>query len=349
MGMTLEILAQRVGAELRGTPSRVIHGVATLASAQQADISFLANPRYRKFLAGTRAGAVVVAPEMAAECPADTLVVKDPYVAFAKIASLLNPPRPFEPGIHPTAVVGADCIFEQDVYIGPHCVVGRGVRIGGNTFVGPGSVILDDCVIGADVRLVARVTLCERTVLGARVLIHPGAVIGADGFGQANEGGQWLKVPQLGRVVIGDDVEIGANTTIDRGALEDTRIEEGVRLDNLVQVAHNVVVGAHTIVAGCAGIAGSARIGRHCAIAGGAGIAGHIELGDHVQITAMSLVTKSIPEAGVYSSGTPLQPNAQWHRNFVRFKQLDDMARRLKALEGAASHGTDEARSPNQV
>jgi len=188
-------------------------------------------------------------------------------------------------------------------------------------------------VIGEGGRLVANVTLCHGSQIGKRVLIHPGVVVGADGFGFANDQGRWVKIPQLGRVVIGDDVDIGANTTIDRGAIEDTVIEDGVKLDNLVQVAHNVHIGAHSAIAGCAGIAGSAHIGKHCALGGGVGVVGHLQIADNVVVTGMSMVSHTITEAGVYSSGTPLQENAKWHRNYVRLKQLDDMARRLKRLE----------------
>lgn len=340
-GRRLDELAAYVGAELRGDGEKRIQRVATLNQAGALDISFLANARYKKQLRATAAGAVIVAPQYAQDCPVDALVTRDPYVAFAKIATLLNPPPSFEPGVHGSAVMHPSVTLGAGVYVGPHVVLGKDVEVGDGTYIGPGCIVEDGTCIGVRGHLVARVTLCHGTQIGARVLLHPGVVIGSDGFGQANEGGRWIKVPQLGRVIIGDDVEIGANTTIDRGALEDTRIEDGVRLDNLIQVAHNVVIGAHTAIAACVGIAGSTKIGRHCALGGGVGIAGHLEIADGVQVTAMSLITHSIREAGVYSSGVPFQENAQWQKNCVRFKQLDDMARRLKSLErlGRADSG----------
>jgi len=342
-GWCLAELAAQVGAEVRGNGDKRIQRVATLSRAGAQDISFLANARYKKQLRATAAGAVIIAPQYAQECPVDALVARDPYVAFAKIAALLNPRPRFEPGVHTTAVVHASAQLGAGVYVGPHCVVGKDVEVGEGTYIGPGCIVEDGARIGPQGHLVARVTLCHGTQIGARVLLHPGVVIGSDGFGQANENGRWIKVPQLGRVIVGDDVEIGANTTIDRGALEDTRIEDGVRLDNLIQVAHNVVIGAHTAIAACAGIAGSAKIGRHCAIGGGAGIAGHLEIADGVQVTAMSLITHSIREAGVYSSGVPFQENHLWQKNCVRFKQLDDMARRLRSLERSERAERDAA------
>lgn len=343
VGRRLAELAAYVGAELRGSGEKRIHGVATLGQAGAHDISFLANARYKKQLRTTAAGAVIVAPQNAEDCLVDAIIARDPYVAFAKIAELLNPLPAFEPGVHPTAVVHAGARLAAGVHVGAQAVIGQDVDIDEGTYIGPGCIIEDHVRVGPRGRLVARVTLCHGTQIGARTLIHPGVVIGSDGFGQANDGGRWIKVPQLGKVIIGDDVEIGANTTIDRGALEDTRIEDGVRLDNLIQVAHNVVIGAHTAIAACTGIAGSAKIGRHCAIAGGVGIAGHLELADGVQVTAMSLITHSIREPGVYSSGVPFQDNHLWQKNCVRFKQLDDMARRLKALETSDRTGLGTA------
>lgn len=332
-GRRLAELAASVGGELRGNGDKRIRGVATLERAGAQDISFLANARYRKQLRTTAAGAVIVAPPNAEECQVDAIIARDPYVAFARVAALLNPPPPFEPGVHPSAVVHPSAHLAAGVHVGAHAVIGQDVEIGEGTFIGPGCVIEQNVRVGSGGRLVARVTLCHGTQIGARALMHPGAVIGSDGFGHANDGGRWIKVPQLGRVIIGDDVEIGANTTIDRGALEDTRIEDGVRLDNLIQVAHNVVIGAHTAIAACTGIAGSTKIGRHCAIGGGVGIVGHLELADGVQVTAMTLITHSIRKPGVYSSGVPFQENHLWQKNCVRFKHLDEMARRLKSLE----------------
>ncbi len=324
-------IAARFGLELHGDGSRLIEGVATLAHAGPGQLGFLANPRYRGQLASTRAGAVVIAAgDLDAAAPGTGLLVAaNPYVAFARIAGLFEQHAPATPGIHASAVVAASAKVAASASIGPHCVieansvVGDGVELGAHGHVGP------DCVIGADCRLAARVTLVRRVRLGRRVLVHSGAVLGADGFGLAFDGDHWIKVPQLGGVRIGDDCEIGANTTIDRGALEDTELDIDVRLDNQIQIAHNVFIGAHTAIAGCAAVAGSTRIGRYCLIGGGAGIIGHLTIADRVTITAMSLVTHSIRESGEYSSGTPIQESRLWRRNAARFKHLDELARHV--------------------
>jgi UDP-3-O-[3-hydroxymyristoyl] glucosamine N-acyltransferase len=326
-------LAQRFALELRGDGSRLISGVGTLAAATPAQLSFLANPRYRGELRASRAGAVVVRAADAAECPGPALVATDPYVAFAKIAALFDPTPAGAPGIHPTAVVAADAAIDRSASIGPHCVIDAGAAIEAGATLGPHCVVGPGCRIGEQSRLVARVTLVTRVSLGRRVLIHPGAVIGADGFGLAFDVDHWIKVPQLGGVRIGDDCEIGANTTIDRGALGDTVLEEDVRLDNQIQIAHNVRIGAHTAMAGCSAVAGSATIGRYCLIGGSAGILGHLNVADRVTATAMTLVTHSIAAPGEYSSGTPFQSNREWRRNAARFKHLDELTRRVQALE----------------
>ncbi len=326
---TAATLAERFELVLRGDGIRRIDGVATLARAGGSQLAFLANPRYRSQLDDCGAGLVVMREEDAEGYAGDALFAKDPYSAFAKMAALFDHRPAFVPGIHssaaidPSAEIAADACIAAFVSIGPRSRVETGV------FVGPGCVIGEDCIIGAGSELTARVTLVRRVRLGHRVLIHPGAVIGADGFGLAMEHGRWLKVPQLGGVAIGNDCEIGANTTIDRGALDDTVLEEDVRLDNQIQIGHNARIGAHTAMAGCSAVAGSATIGRYCLIGGGAGILGHLEVCDRVVITAMSLVTSSIREPGEYSSGTPLMDNRSWRRNAVRFKQLDALARQV--------------------
>lgn len=326
-------LAERFGLLLRGDSARLISGVGTLATAAAGELSFLANPKYRSQLAGTRAGLVVVRERDADGYAGDVLIAPDPYVAFARIAALFEPAAVQAAGIHPSAVVHPDAYVDPGATIGPHVVIGAGSRIEAGAVVGPGCMVGEDCVVGADSVLVARVTLVRRVTLGRRVRAHPGAVLGADGFGLAlarDEGEpHWIKVPQLGGVRVGDDCEIGANTTIDRGALEDTVLEHDVRLDNQIQIAHNVHVGAHTAMAGCVAVAGSTRIGRYCMIGGAAGIAGHLEICDRVVVTAMTLVTHSIREPGEYSSGTPLMDSRSWRRNAVRFKQLDALARRV--------------------
>jgi UDP-3-O-[3-hydroxymyristoyl] glucosamine N-acyltransferase len=334
----LDELAARFKLELRGDGARMIAGVGTLATATSGQLSFLANSRYRTQLDGSHAGAIVLRADDAVHCAGACLIAADPYVAFAKIAALFDPTPAAVPGVHPSAVIAADARVDASASIGPHCVIEAGAIIDSGAVLGPHCVIGVDCAVGAQSRLVARVTLVTRVTLGKRVLVHPGAVIGADGFGlaferDASDHGGWIKVPQLGGVRIGDDCEIGANTTIDRGAIEDTVLEEDVRLDNQIQIAHNVHIGAHTAMAGCAAVAGSAKIGRYCLIGGGAGILGHLNVADGVTITARALVTHSIHSAGEYSSGVPLQESRQWRRNAARFKHLDDLARRVQAIE----------------
>lgn len=333
MTYTLGQISEKVGGRVVGDSGLVITGVGTLANAAPEQIAFLTNSRYRKQLDSTRAGAVICTEADAQHYSGNTLVTEQPYVLFARITALFAAPEHDVGGRHPTAVIAESARVHDSVSVGPGAVIGENALIGENVVVGSGCFIGDDCQVGADSRLMPNVTLYHGTRVGCRALIHSGAVVGSDGFGFASENGRWIKIHQLGRVVIGDDVEIGANTTVDRGAIEDTVIEDGVKLDNLIQVAHNVHIGAHTAVAGCVGIAGSAKIGRHCAIGGGAGILGHLEIVDGVTITPMSFVTKSIKTPGVYSSGVPLEPSEQWQKNFVRFKQLDDMARRIKQLE----------------
>ncbi|HET7557978.1 MAG TPA: UDP-3-O-(3-hydroxymyristoyl)glucosamine N-acyltransferase [Rhodanobacteraceae bacterium] len=326
-------LAQRFGLELRGDGDARVRGVATLASARPDQLGFLANPRYASTLADTRAGVVVLQARHAQQCPVPALIAADPYLAYARIAGLFEHVPAAEPGVHPSAVVEPGARISASASIGPLCTIAAEAVIEDGAVLGPHCVVGEGCIVGAQSRLMARVTLVARVQLGKRVLVHPGAVLGADGFGIANDHGHWLKVPQLGGVRVGDDCEIGANTTIDRGALEDTVLEEDVRLDNQIQIAHNVVIGAHTAMAGCAAVAGSAKIGRHCLIGGGAGVLGHLAIADRVTITAMTLVTHSIEAPGEYSSGVPIQENRPWRRNAARFKHLDDIARRLAALE----------------
>ncbi len=327
-------LAGRFDLALRGDPAQAIDGVGTLAGAGPTQLSFLANPKYRGQLAQSAAGLVVMRAADADGHAGNVLVAADPYVAYARIAALFDETPAFDAGIHPSAAVDPAAEVDPGASIGPFVSVGAGSRIAAGARLGPGCVVGEDCEVGAGSVLVARVTLVRRVRLGRRVLVHPGAVLGADGFGIALErapGGEphWIKVPQLGGVRVGDDCEIGANTTIDRGALEDTVLEHDVRLDNQIQIAHNVRVGAHTAMAGCVAVAGSATIGRYCMIGGAAGIAGHLEICDRVVVTAMSLVTHSIREPGEYSSGTPLMDSRSWRRNAVRFKQLDALARRV--------------------
>jgi UDP-3-O-[3-hydroxymyristoyl] glucosamine N-acyltransferase len=330
---SLAEIAERFGLTGHGDAGIRLDGVGTLAGAGPSQLSFLSNSKYTAQLAATHAGVVILREEDLANCPVAALVARDPYVAYAKIAALFERLPAATAGIHPSAVVATGAQVSASASVGPCCVIEDGAVIGDGAVLGPHCIIGEGCTVGAQSRLVSRVTLVTRVTLGKRVLVHPGAVIGSDGFGLAFDRDHWIKLPQLGGVRIGDDCEIGANTTIDRGALDDTVLEEDVRLDNQIQIAHNVHVGSHTAMAGCAAVAGSAKIGRYCMIGGNAGVLGHLELADRVTITAKSLVTHSIREPGEYSSGVPLQDNRLWRKNAARFKHLDEYARRLSALE----------------
>lgn len=340
MSYRLGELAERLGAGLRGDPDVVVERVAALYAAGPRDVTFLSNRRYRPYLKETRAGAVILAPRFAGDCPVPALVLDNPYLGYARAATLLSPPPETAPGVAASAVIEQGARVAPDASVGAHCVVEAGASVGAGTSLGPGSFLGRCSSIGPRGRVAARVAICGNVTIGARVVVHPGAVIGADGFGIANDGGVWVKIPQLGGVRVGDDVEIGANTTIDRGALEDTVIEDGVKLDNLIQIGHNVRIGAHTAVAAGVAIGGSTRIGSRCTIAGAASVAGHLEIADDVHITATSAVPKSIGRAGVYSSGMPVRESRVWRRNVARLGRLDDMARRLRALERKLDEST---------
>ena len=333
MGYTLQQLADHVAGRVVGDDTVVIGRVATLSDASPGSISFLTSSAYRKHLASTRASAVIIRENALDSCTTNALVVENPHVAYARIVHLLYPEIRTIAGIHPSAVVEESATIAGSAYIGPNTYIGHSVVISENVSIGPGCVLENGVKIDSNTSLQANVTIRHDCQLGKYCLVHPGVVIGSDGFGQANDNGVWVKIPQVGRVIIGDDVEIGANTTIDRGAIQDTVISDNVKLDNLIQIAHNVHIGAHTAIAAGAAIAGSARIGKHCTIAGMVGIAGHLEIADNVTITAMSLVGHSLHEPGVYSGTLPLDTNQQWRKNAVRFKQLDEMAKRLKKLE----------------
>lgn len=333
MSITLQEIAERINVELLGNPDCKITGVATLQNAQAGHLSFLSNRRYYRYLKTTSASAVIIAPQDKDNCPVNVLVSSTPYLSYVKAVRLLHPQQLFEQGIDVHASVHDDADISSTAYIGANAVIGAGAQLDDGVYVGPGCVVAENVIIGKNTRLLANVTLCRQVRVGQRVIIHPGAVIGADGFGIANDDGQWLKIPQLGSVIIEDDVEIGANTTIDRGALEDTVIEQGVKIDNQVQIGHNTRVGAHTALAGSVAIAGSVTIGKRCHIGGASCISGHIDIADDVIITGMSGVTNSIKKAGSYSSGLPVMGNKVWRKNIIRFKQLDELARRLITLE----------------
>ena len=322
-----------MGGELRGDGKRRITGVGTLAGAGPGDIAFLANPRYRADLARTRAGAVILTAADAPASPVDSIVVADPHLAYARVSRALLPAETWAPGVGPGARVAADARVHDSARVDANAVIDSGASIGARSRIGPGVVIGRNAVIGEGTVIHANAVVADGCRVGDRVILHPGVIVGADGFGFARAGGHWEKVPQRGRVIIGDDVEVGANTTIDRGAIEDTVIGNGVKLDNLIQVGHNVRIGEHTIIAACTAIAGSVHIGRHCVIGGAVAIAGHLRIADHVTITGMTLVSHSIREPGTYSSGLPVDENHRWRRNVARFRRLEGFARRLRALE----------------
>jgi len=333
--LTLGEIARYLNAELRGDPATPIDGIANLREARSRQLSFLFSRNFRRYLHNTRASAVVLRAADAEDCPVPALVVEDPRLAWALISSQFDPAPSPVPGLHPSAVVSASANLGRNVSLAPNVVIGDRVSIGDGVAIGPGCVIGDGSSIGEGCRLWANVTLYHEVKLGNRVVIHGGAVLGADGFGFAYDESErrMRKIHQVYGVVIGDDVEIGAGTTIDRGALNDTVIGNGVKLDNQVQIGHNVVIGEHTVISGCTAVAGSTRIGKYCLIGGGVGIVDNLEIADQVEITAQTLVSQSIDRPGRYSSGTGLQTSSEWRRNIVGFKKLHQIQRRLTDLE----------------
>lgn len=335
---SLQEIAHLIDADLKGDPDCTISGIMSLQSAQTGQISFLDNKRYLKYLATTQASAVILRNECLKHAPNNVLVVADPYLAFAKVAKLFECRAKFIPGIHPTAIIASNCHIHPSVSIAPYVVIGANTRIDEKVVIGAGCVIGENVTIGANTHLASHVNVCTNTQIGKRVIIHNGTVIGSDGFGLAKENNKWIKIPQLGKVKIGHDVEIGANVSIDRGALEDTIIADGVKLDNQIQVGHNVQIGENTAIAGCTGIAGSTHIGKNCMIGGGVCVNGHIEIVDNVYITGMSSVVHSIRKPGIYSSTHSTQPHREWQKNSIRFRQLDQLAKRLKKTEALVNN-----------
>lgn len=332
---TLQQIANHCGAELRASnPDKIIGGVASVEQARATDISYIRGGQYRQYLSTSQAGALILTADLASEYSGDCLIHANPYLAYAQTVALLYPTPVFAATVHPTAQLGDNVQLGEGVHIGAYAVVGNNSVIAAAASIGAHCVVGNNCSIGQGTLLHPNVTLADQTAVGERCIIHSGAVLGADGFGFAPQrDGSWYKIPQVGKVVLGNDVEIGANTTIDRAALGVTWIGDGVKLDNLIQVGHNTEIGDHTAVAACTAIAGSAKIGRFCKIAGMCAIGGHLEIADNVTITATSMVTHSIRQAGVYSAGTTIEENSQWRKNAVRFHQLDKMARRLAELE----------------
>jgi UDP-3-O-[3-hydroxymyristoyl] glucosamine N-acyltransferase len=331
VALRLDEIVARFGGQIVGSGATLISRIGTLESAGPGELAFLANPKYRHQLAATRAAAVIMSPP-AVEGPAAQILTPQPYLYYARVAQLLSPDPEAVPGVHPSAVVEGE--VSADASVGAHVWVGPGAKIGAHAVIGAGCSIGPGVEIGVGTRLASNVAIYSGARLGERCLIHSGAVIGADGFGFARESdGAWVKIPQVGRVLIGSDVEIGAGTTIDRGALGDTVIGDGVKLDNQIQVGHNVQIGAHTAMAGCVGIAGSAEIGARCTVGGGAVILGHLTIVDDVNVSAGTLVTKSITRAGTYSGAVPFLEHGDWLKNFSRLRHLDAMADKIRALE----------------
>ncbi len=340
---TLAELIKGLDVTVQGDLESVVTGLATISQASSAQVTFLMNPRYKKYLATTKAAAVILTKEDSSACPVAAIISKDPYYTYAKIAAYFVTHQQSVVGIHPSAIIGNNCHIDTTASIAPNCVLGENVAIGAGVVIGPNCTLGDNSSVADDTHIDAGVTIYHNVIIKKRVKIASGVVIGSDGFGIAKHKGAWHKVPQLGGVIVEDDVEIGANCCIDRGAIEDTIIGLGVKLDNLIQVGHNVQIGKHTAIAGCVGIAGSAVIGENCLIGGGAGIGGHITLADNVVITAWSAITRPIQEPGIYSSGAGgVVPNLNWRKNSARLHHLDELFKRVKLLESVLKELTKE-------
>jgi UDP-3-O-[3-hydroxymyristoyl] glucosamine N-acyltransferase len=333
MGYSLADIADKIGAVVHGDGECKIESVATLNTAQSNQIAFLANSKYSVQLADTKASAVIISKSELENCHTNALIMDNPYVGYALVAQLLDTtPKPAS-AIHSSAVVDESVVLGDNVAIAANTVIEAGVIIGNNVSIGAGCFVGIDAKIGANSIVWSNVSIYHRVEVGENCSVHANTVIGADGFGYANNKGKWIKIPQLGTVVIGNNVEIGASTTIDRGALENTIIKDGVILDNQIQIAHNVEIGENTAIAACSVIAGSTTIGKNCVIAGLVGINGHITIGDGCVFTGMTMVTKAIDKPGVYSSGMPCQPNKEWHKNNARIKKLESLTKRLANVE----------------
>jgi UDP-3-O-[3-hydroxymyristoyl] glucosamine N-acyltransferase len=331
MSLTLKALVNKLGGELVGDDVQV-ERVSSIVSAQAGSITFITDAKYRKSLAETRASAVILSAENKAFCNLPCIVTDNPYAYFANVSEMMNPKSKMEKGIHPSAVVCGGS-FPESCSLGAHVVLGQNVSLAEGVEIGAGCFIGDNVTIGKNTQLQANVTIYSDCVIGAHCTIAAGAVIGADGFGYANQEGAWVKIPQVGRVLIADNVDIGANTTIDRGALDDTIIEQGVKLDNLIQIGHNCVIGEHTVIAGCVGIAGSAKVGKRCKIGGAAMILGHLEIANDVTVSPGTMITRSLKKADTYTALMPFQAHEDWLRNAASLRHLDEMHEKLKKLE----------------
>lgn len=333
MTVTLGQVAELLSAQFVGDANLEITGLGTLTAAQPGELSFLANLAYRDQLTSTKASAVIVHPRQAEECLCAAIILDNPYLGYAKVSALFNTLPKADNIIHQSAVVSPTSVIGNNVTLGANCVIEDHAVISDGVIIGSGSIIGANSRIGERTRLHHNVSVYHDVVIGSDCIIHSGAVIGSDGFGFANDKGQWVKICQIGGVLIGNNTEIGANTTIDRGAMSDTKIGNGVKLDNQIQIAHNVEIGDHCAMAAGTMIAGSTKIGKCCTLAGGVGVAGHLDIAAGSHVTAMTLVTKSISEAGSYSSGTAMSKTSEWRKSAARFRQLDDMAKRIRTLE----------------
>lgn len=334
-------LAVQFGCDLVGDPEATVSRVATLSNADSASLSFFANKVYREQLRQTSAAAVLVHPDDASDCPVNALLAADPYLAYARIANVLYPLPDLAAGIHESAVVASTASVPKSAQVSANVIIDDDCTIGDHVYIGPGVVIGPRCTIGDRTRVLANATLVQDVQIGERCIVHPGAVIGSDGFGNAKSDGGWVKIPQVGGVRIGSDVEIGANTTIDRGAIDHTVIENGVRLDNLIQIAHNVQIGEHTAMAALTGIAGSTIIGKRCMFAGQAGVVGHINICDDVVVGGATMISKDITEPGFYAASFPAEKDRDWKRKVARFRRMDELVRRVGALEKSAGSDDD--------
>lgn len=342
---SLSEIVQRFGGKLIGSDVSITK-LAPLSSAGPAELSFYANPKYHQQLKTTAAGAVILGAKDENATSRPRILSDDPQAYYIRLLNFFNPPKIFSPGVHESVVIAPDANVPISCHIGPFVVIGSKSDLGERCVIEAGSIVGENVQLGEATHLHARVVVEAGCVLGKRCIVHGGAVIGADGFGLAQQAGRWVKIPQVGRVIIGDDVEIGANTTIDRGTLEDTIIEEGVKLDNQIQIAHNVRIGAHTAIAGCVGIAGSAKVGSRCTIGGGAGLVGHIEICDDVHISGFTLVTKSITKPGAYSSGVPFTTHEVWLKNMVQLRHLAELAEKFNALQTRVENLEKRERGP---
>jgi UDP-3-O-[3-hydroxymyristoyl] glucosamine N-acyltransferase len=335
MPIRLGELAAKFDCELVGDPDVIIDNVAGLQNAGPGSLSFLSNPKFRRQLAATQAAAVVLRRDDVGDSPTASLVSDNPYADYARMAAVIHPPPRYAPGIDASAVVATSAVVSPTAHVAANVCIGDRATIGDNAYVGPGSVIGPDCSVGDDCRLIAKVTLVRDVHLGRRGILHPGVVIGSDGFGNAMTPEGWVKVPQLGGVRIGDDVEIGANTAVDCGAIGDTVIEDGVRIDNLCHIAHNAYIGAHTAMAAMSGLSGSATVGKRCMLAGQTGVVGHVTICDDVVVSGRAVISKDITEPGVYAGTFTAEPAREWNRQVARFRRLEQLIERVNKLEKA--------------